>query len=113
MSGGNLDLQQSRDITVQHKATRGRCGKAVLLAQDCCKSSCPNEAYYKCDVTFAGARREILNRRDRLVDRRRIKKGCVTLFKSFPTILTYFSSCTACAGLDDAPAMSLQCFVSA
>ena len=56
-------------------------------------------------MTFAGARREILNRRDRLVDRRRIKKGCVTLFKSFPTILTYFSSCTACAGLDDAPAM--------
>ena len=68
-----------------------------------------NEAYYKCDVTSAGARREILNRRDR----RRIKKGCVTLFESFPTILTYFSSCTARAGLDDAPAMSLQCFVSA
>ena len=55
----------------------------------------------KCDLTFTSARREILNRRDR----RHIKKGCVTLYKSFRQFLIYFSSCTACAGLDDAPAM--------
>ena len=55
-----------------------------------------NEAYYKCDVTIAGARREILNRRDR----RYIKKGCVTLFKSFLTTfdLFFILHCLCCPG---------------